>query len=62
MPPLASTTRKQVLGPSQKYFWVDEIYERVLGTGWYYQPVLKALHSYRMVTFTLVPGGTTNRY
>ena len=33
-----------------------------LGTGWYYQPVPKALHRYRVVTFTLVLDGTTNRY
>ena len=66
------TTRKQALGTPQKYryepvpmhtgtFGVDGIYEWVLGTGWYYQPVPKALHRYRVVTFTLVPGGTTNR-
>ena len=63
------TTRKQALSPSQKYqyegtgtFGVDGTYEWVLGTGWYYQPVPKALHRYRVVIFTLVPDGTTNRY
>ena len=45
-----------------RYFWVDGIYEWVLGTGWYYQPVPKALHRYRVVTFILVPDCTTNRY
>ena len=43
-------------------FGVDEIFEWALGTGWYYQPVPKALHRYRVVTFILVPGGTTNWY
>ena len=38
-------------------FGVDEIFEWALGTGWYYQPVPKALHKYRVVTFILVPGG-----
>ena len=62
------TTRKQALGPPQKYRYGDEpvpvdgIFEWALGTGWYYQPVPKALHRYRVVTFILVPGGTTNRY
>ena len=77
------TTRKQALGPPQKYryrdepvpmlayvpvhlhtgtFGVNEIYEWALGTGWYYQPVPKALHRYRVVIFILVPDGTTNRY
>ena len=40
---------------------MDEIFEWALGTGWYYQPVPKALHRYRVVIFILVPGGTTNR-
>ena len=58
-----ATTRKQALGPPQKYrygdelvpmlhtgtFGVDEIFEWALGTGWYYQPVPKALHRYRVV-------------
>ena len=34
-------------------FGVDGTYE--------HQPVPKALHRYRVVTFTLVPGVTTNR-
>jgi len=37
---------------------VDGIFEYVLGTGWYYQSVPKALHRYRMVIFILLPGGT----
>ena len=61
-----TTTRKQALGPPQKYR---------IGTGsspyryfwggwnlWMGLPVPKALHRYRVVTFILVPGGTTNRY
>ena len=65
------TTRKQALGSPQKYlpvhlhtgtFGVDVIFEWALGTGWYYQPVPKALHRYWVVTFILVSGGTTNRY
>ena len=53
----AVTIRKQALDPPQKYrdgdepgttgtFGVDGIYEWALGTGWYYQPVPKALHRY----------------
>ena len=66
---MAVTTRKQTLGPPQVpvhlhtgTFGVDEIFEWALGTGWYYQPVPKALHRYRVITFILVPGGTTNQY
>ena len=41
-------------------FRMDGTYGWALGTGWC-QPVPKALHRHRVVTFTLVPGGTTNR-
>ena len=66
---LHATTRKQALGPPKstsaemnRYLRVDGIYEWALGTDWYYQAVPKAFHRYQVITFTLVSGGTTNRY
>ena len=58
---LIGNTRKQALGPPQKYRYLPVyLHTGTFGVDGIYEP--KALHRYRVVTFILVPGGTTNRY
>ena len=45
-----------------KQNWIWEKREKVIGTGWKYQPVPKGLPPYVSVAASLVPAGISNRY
>ena len=45
-----------------KQNWIWEKKEKVIGTGWKYQPVPKGLSPYVSVAASLVPAGIYNRY
>jgi len=45
-----------------KQTWIWKKREKVIGTGWKYQPVPKGLPPYVSVAASLVPAGLSNRY